>query len=648
MKTLTILIPAFNEEKTVEQLLNKIGNVELIDGMRKEIIFINDCSTDDTEGAVSRYIAAHPEAEIRCLSHEKNQGKGAAIRTGIRAATGDFIIIQDADLELDPQDYNRLLPLLLDGEKVVYGSRFLTKTNKHAYRSFYWGSLLVTTVANLLFDQRLTDEATCYKAFRTDFLRSLPLTCTGFEFCPEVTALSALRGCRIPEVPIHYYPRTVEEGKKIRWTDGVKALYVLTKHYTRDAVRRLARTCGKLSVTYLLLLACCFAAILGSYLLPRTEGMQRHLKSSLETLQEEGIEKRALVDMMLFNLDHTTNHRMLSNAAYYNPDAPLESALMNYAASNEEILSGDYTAAPVGAYGRYWHGYLTVLKPLLMVTDLNGIRVTGYTLLTLLLLVIVCRTRKQIGTAFAAAFIASLLAVEVYIVPLSPQLSTMFFVSLAAVALVLFFGEKMEEKRCTDLFFFVVGGLTSYFDFYTTPAMSLGLPLLFMLKLRGRSGDWRMVMKLSLCWAAGYAGIWMSKWIIASCLTDYDMIGDAFREFMFWMGGDSSEVPKTFNGLWQRIGDTLTTLPQHPFLLALMVALLLCGYLFHRLPKTKHACRSHAAYILVALIPIVWYMLTANPTGVHWRFMHRTLVVTIFAFLLFLHGAIDRQRLRKR
>ncbi|RHJ94202.1 glycosyltransferase family 2 protein [Parabacteroides bouchesdurhonensis] len=230
-KILSIIIPSYNEERTILQLLDKLLKIQLIENIHKEIIIVDDGSKDSTKELVGNYISTHPTENIQLIQHTKNQGKGMAIRTGITKISGDFVIIQDADLEYEPEDYNLLLPeLLYNQAKVVYGSRFLMKENKHSYQSFYLGGLLVTTVTNLLFAQHLTDEPTCYKAFNSEFLKSIPLKCTGFEFCPEVTAKVAKRGIKIKEIPIHYYPRSVDEGKKIRWTDGVEAIWVLIKY----------------------------------------------------------------------------------------------------------------------------------------------------------------------------------------------------------------------------------------------------------------------------------------------------------------------------------------------------------------------------------------------------------------------------------
>lgn len=230
-KVLSIIIPSYNEGATICKILEKILQVELPGNTEKEIVVVDDGSRDGTQQAVEEFARSHPRMPVRYVRHEKNRGKGMAIRTGIGYITGDYVIIQDADLEYDPQDYRLLLPHLLSGRhRVVYGSRFLNKRNRHSYQTFYWGGRLVSFVTNLLYGQHLTDEPTCYKMFETSLLKSIELRCTGFEFCPEVTAKVAKLGHRIKEIPINYYPRSVEEGKKIKWTDGLEAINTLVKY----------------------------------------------------------------------------------------------------------------------------------------------------------------------------------------------------------------------------------------------------------------------------------------------------------------------------------------------------------------------------------------------------------------------------------
>ncbi|WP_020598722.1 glycosyltransferase family 2 protein [Spirosoma panaciterrae] len=221
---LSVLIPAYNEFKNIDTLIEKVQAVPLT----KEIIIVDDGSTDGTRDRLNTYRSV-PNMTI--VFHEQNQGKGAAIRTAIQHMTGDIAIVQDADLEYEPQDYVALVQPILDGkEQVVYGSRFLKPENRHSYMSFYIGGQVVTMLANILYNQRLTDEPTCYKVFKADFLRSIPLDCTRFEFCPEVTAKVAKRGIKIKELPISYYPRSIAEGKKISWFDGIEAIWVLFKY----------------------------------------------------------------------------------------------------------------------------------------------------------------------------------------------------------------------------------------------------------------------------------------------------------------------------------------------------------------------------------------------------------------------------------
>ncbi len=221
---LSVLIPAYNEIKSIDTLLEKIQAVPLT----KEIIIVDDGSTDGTREHLATFESI---PNVRVVFHPHNQGKGAAIRTAIQHMTGDIAIIQDADLEYEPQDYLFLVEPIAEGkEKVIYGSRFLKPENRHSYFSFYIGGQVVTLLTNILFNQRLTDEPTCYKVFDANFLRSIPLECTRFEFCPEVTAKVAKQGIRIRELPISYYPRSIAEGKKISWLDGIEAIWVLLKY----------------------------------------------------------------------------------------------------------------------------------------------------------------------------------------------------------------------------------------------------------------------------------------------------------------------------------------------------------------------------------------------------------------------------------
>ena len=225
---LTVAVPVYNERATVVQLLDRVLAAPPAD---KQIIVVDDGSTDGTGELLDAFVAGHPE--ILFLRHERNRGKGAAIHTAIARAAGRFTIVQDADLEYDPAEYAKLLAAAeREGRRVVYGSRILGHSRPSHWR-YYLGGRLVSWVASLLYWARITDEPTCYKLIETDLLRSLPLREEGFGFCPEVTALVRKRGERILEIPISYAPRRISEGKKIRWHDGLEALWILLKHRFR-------------------------------------------------------------------------------------------------------------------------------------------------------------------------------------------------------------------------------------------------------------------------------------------------------------------------------------------------------------------------------------------------------------------------------
>ena len=233
MNKLSIVIPAYNEAKTISEVLQKVLDVELHHGFQKEILLVNDCSTDRMEEVIHEFIASNRGTEIKYFKHIVNQGKGAAIHTGIAAATGSHIIIQDADLEYDPSEYRILLEPIMNGSAdVVFGSRFIG--GKPHRILFFWhtiGNKLLTFISNLFSNLNLTDMETCYKLFRADIIKSIQLKEKSFGFEPEITQkIARIKGIRIYEVGISYYGRTYEEGKKINWKDGFRALFCIIKY----------------------------------------------------------------------------------------------------------------------------------------------------------------------------------------------------------------------------------------------------------------------------------------------------------------------------------------------------------------------------------------------------------------------------------
>lgn len=233
IKKLSVIIPCFNEGLTIHKILDKIKAVSLLENIEKELIIVNDCSTDTTSQSIKDYIENNTALTIISVEHNKNKGKGAAIHSGIAKATGDVIVIQDADLEYNPEEYNILLKPMIDGvADVVYGSRFM---GGNAHRIlFFWhsiGNKFLTFLSNMFSNLNLTDMETCYKMFRSDILKSIRLKEKRFGFEPEVTQkVARIPKIRIYEVGISYYGRTFDEGKKINWKDGFHAIYCILRY----------------------------------------------------------------------------------------------------------------------------------------------------------------------------------------------------------------------------------------------------------------------------------------------------------------------------------------------------------------------------------------------------------------------------------
>lgn len=233
---LSIIVPVYNEEKTIREIIKRLNNLKLINNLKSEIIVVDDCSTDNSRRILNK---CRTSSSFKIILKDKNEGKGSAVIKGFNEATGDILVIQDADLEYNPKDLNKLLKVILKGSKVVYGSRFKSdkgnfKKSRLIYYLHYLGNWFLTISINLLYKSKLTDMETCYKMFTKEVLNKMCLRSKKFEIEPEITAKILKNGFKIKEVSISYYSRDFDEGKKITWKDGISALFNIIKYRFMD------------------------------------------------------------------------------------------------------------------------------------------------------------------------------------------------------------------------------------------------------------------------------------------------------------------------------------------------------------------------------------------------------------------------------
>ena len=415
--------------------------------------------------------------------------------------------------------------------------------------------------------------------------------------------------------------------------------------------------------TFLFLLAFFTLFVIASHLIP-SSAISNNTAQSAKVLQQEGLYPKFL-NFKLFQMDNFTDAYMLYLSLSADSSNPVESAMMNYFYSSEDFHDHSYYKLAIDienlalnqsehfdkeSYGRYWHGYQVFLRPILTVFNYSQIRIINYILFSILLIACTRLIYKKIGNAIAALFIFSLILINFPIVPLSMQFSTVFYIAFVAIILILTKRKILEKKENVFCFFFIIGAVTSYFDFLTAPLIALGLPLIiYQLSIQDNDNKYLTTIRLSVLWGFGYALLWASKWVIAYVLTDINPFADVMqaaemRSSNLYKGMEMT-IPKVFTFIWESASDA------HLAWLFYGTIVLLVGFLiiyFARLLKNKNIFWKYGWLLLIAASVPAWYLLLRNHSIQHFWFTWRALLVSLFSGLIFLYHTVEWKKLKIR
>lgn len=392
----------------------------------------------------------------------------------------------------------------------------------------------------------------------------------------------------------------------------------------------------KILAAYITMLLLFIVLIIGTYCIPNA-WVEEHIVTSEQTIQQEGLYPR--LGNTFFMMDNYTDGLMLNLAASADNDNPVQSSMNNpyyiiadgggnIADAGELVAQNKFQNLEKNYYGRYWQGYLVLLRPLLILMDYSGIRILNYLLLTLLVISCYSLLKKRISKKVAVLFVISLMLINFPLVPYSMQFSTCFYIALTAMVVLLKSDILTDSFGNTACSFFIIGGVTAYLDFLTTPQLTLGLPLLVCMMMKNDSNKWKKVIQLSIFWALGYGGIWTSKWLAGSILTGRNFYTEALAQIQYRTIGEFGE-------------ENLVGIYKYWFLFLFLFLFLLVLLLYWKIGKSKTVFKHYSYLLLISMITPVWYFMIRNHSIEHFWFTWRALLLSLYGYLLFVCHVMD-------
>lgn len=411
----------------------------------------------------------------------------------------------------------------------------------------------------------------------------------------------------------------------------------------------------KIIISYLTLLIIFTGLIICVHTIPQS-AIRENVIISTHTLEKEGLYKRFL-NFQLFQMDNFTDTYMLNLAISANSEHPVEAGMMNYsykpqeeymkfAYDTEKVARGEITNLRKWSYGRYWHGYQVILRPLLIILTYPQIRVFNYIIFTLLLIAIIWLLSQKISTATACIFGVSLLIINFPIVPYSMQFSTCFYIAFISMILLMKIPVLTKSKSNTFCTFFIIGGITSYLDFLTTPQLTLGLPLITYMLTKHPKNKWKTLIVICIVWGLGYGLLWASKWMVGYLLTGNNILTDAMQKARFRIStqynGMDMSIANIFNHIWDRIH----TKELLYFYTSITIILLSIG-IYLKILKNRQVFKEYSWLLLIMLITPIWFLILRNHSILHFWFTWRAGLLSLFSLLLFIYYTTDKKKLFK-